>query len=414
MLKYLIPLLFLFISPIAQADELEAISKRLQEIGKKDDKWRRGFELHQLEIELNKEIENGRRQRAGVSEVTIKKNYPVVPYDPNHPNVQKEKKSKFNISAKAKTLAGRFGRGLNALALGTAVAELVGEGIDWVLDPENNRVKFKKPLDGYIFKGFHSEFESPDVDQVTEVECKISNGGGKYEGSDYPMRGDPRTDSFVYTACNNGWAHIWVIKTKDDSLSLDKIAQHVINNENNTTNNYTTNIYYGAVTDTLTEQIAKGEHDTDIKNAVDKLADDKTDSDTDTGTSTDNKDEPDGKTETETGGGGGRLEFPKFCEWAKPVCDFIEWFQDKPPKPEKPQNVPKADLSDLGIDDERFQSHVDFGGSCPTGNLQFEVMGRVYSKPIPYHHFCNLLILLKPWLLAFSYLISAFFVVENL
>lgn len=104
----------------------------------------------------------------------------------------------------------------------------------------------------------------------------------------------------------------------------------------------------------------------------------------------------------------------KFCQWARTFCDFMDWVKQEPPKPPPPEQLPKADLSDLGIDDNRFQKRVHFLGECPSGNFEFSANGLFFSKPIPYYHFCDLLIKLKPWLLAFVYLSSAYFVVSNL
>lgn len=96
------------------------------------------------------------------------------------------------------------------------------------------------------------------------------------------------------------------------------------------------------------------------------------------------------------------------------VCDFIDWVRQEPPEPPPPEQVSKPTLSDLGIDDDRFEKRVHFSGECPSGNFEFSANGLFFSKPIPYHHFCDLLIKLKPWLLAFVYLSTAYFVVSNL
>lgn len=109
------------------------------------------------------------------------------------------------------------------------------------------------------------------------------------------------------------------------------------------------------------------------------------------------------------------FEVPKFCTWASSVCDFMDWVKQEPPKPNPPEQVPKANLSDLGLDEnELFKQRVKFDGQCPKHELKFSINGKQIIEPIPTHHFCNLLEQIAPWLLAFSYLSAGFFVIRNL
>lgn len=109
------------------------------------------------------------------------------------------------------------------------------------------------------------------------------------------------------------------------------------------------------------------------------------------------------------------FEASKFCTWATPVCNFMDWVKQEPPKPNPPEQVPKASLSDLGLDEnELFKQRVKFDGQCPKHELKFSINGKQIIEPIPTHHFCNLLEQIAPWLLAFSYLSAGFFVIRNL
>lgn len=108
------------------------------------------------------------------------------------------------------------------------------------------------------------------------------------------------------------------------------------------------------------------------------------------------------------------LEVPKFCTWASSVCNFMDWVRQEVPEPPSNEQIKNPSLSDLGIDDTRFDKRINFDGQCPTGKLEFTIKGNFFSKPIPYTHFCELLKMLKPWLLAFTYLSTAYFVVSNL
>lgn len=108
------------------------------------------------------------------------------------------------------------------------------------------------------------------------------------------------------------------------------------------------------------------------------------------------------------------LEVPKFCTWASSVCNFMDWVKQEVPEPPSNEQIKNPSLSDLGIDDTRFDKRINFDGQCPTGKIEFTIKGNFFSKPIPYTHFCELLKMLKPWLLAFTYLSTAYFVVSNL
>lgn len=134
-----------------------------------------------------------------------------------------------------------------------------------------------------------------------------------------------------------------------------------------------------------------------------------TNTNTNTNTTTTTNTHTNTKTETKS------FEMPTFCGWAQTVCDFVDWFKAEPPQEQEPKKVPKADLSDLGLsNDELFKQRIQFDGQCPKHELRFSVNGHNLIKPIPTYHFCNLLEQLAPWLLAFSYLSSGFFVVRNL
>ena len=109
------------------------------------------------------------------------------------------------------------------------------------------------------------------------------------------------------------------------------------------------------------------------------------------------------------------FEVPKFCTWASSVCNFMDWVKQEVPEPNPPEQVPKANLSDLGLDEnELFKQRVKFDGQCPKHELKFSINGKQIIEPIPTHHFCNLLEQIAPWLLAFSYLSAGFFVIRNL
>lgn len=366
---------------------------------------------------LSAEVKEIRKLYPGTGEVMIGNKYPIVPYDPNHPNVlkeeekarekekeekRKERRAKFTVSAKTKTLAGRFARGLNSAAMAYAVIAMIGDGVDWLLDTENHRIVFNKPLDGYLFKGHISQVESTVFEHVAEAECQLYGGVGD---DIYDIEGKIGVNSFIYVPCEDGRATVWVHETQTDTLTLEEIAEYVIRHENkktdtttnnNTTNNTTnnvTNIYHGAVSDTIAEQISKGEHDDAIREALKRLEDDEPSK------TTDAKEETTGAFGEETTGSSGSgsvFNFPDFCGWANSVCDWLDWTQEELDL--EPEEVPETEIK-LKNAEDFDKPHLNIGGSCPadivrsfntgfaTNEIRFEMQpicnhASTYIRPI--------------------------------
>lgn len=110
----------------------------------------------------------------------------------------------------------------------------------------------------------------------------------------------------------------------------------------------------------------------------------------------------------------GRFTLPSFCVWARPVCDFIAIFDSNPFEDFEVKPVPAGRLSDVGLDFDRYEQRIDFSGQCPSSDFSVNIMGQQISKPIPYSHFCDFLLMIAPWLLASTYIGTAYFIVENI
>lgn len=78
----------------------------------------------------------------------------------------------------------------------------------------------------------------------------------------------------------------------------------------------------------------------------------------------------DGNSPDPTGNPGKGSELPAFCEWAKVVCDFIEWYKDEG-EPLEPVELPEADEEDP----TQHWSSGQGGGSCPAPQT-LTVMGQ--------------------------------------
>lgn len=104
------------------------------------------------------------------------------------------------------------------------------------------------------------------------------------------------------------------------------------------------------------------------------------------------------------------FDLPDFCVFAKFVCDFLE---QEPPAPEAPKTIPKANLSDLGLQDDIDKKRIDFTGTCPTKEMTFTLRGQTVHEAVPMYHLCNLLEKIAPWLVGFTYLSCVIFIVRS-
>ena len=70
------------------------------------------------------------------------------------------------------------------------------------------------------------------------------------------------------------------------------------------------------------------------------------------------------------------FELPAFCDWAKPVCDFIDWVKKDPEKPADDNTPFVKDDNQPGfnIDDYANKPYVQFSGECPAPPV-FNIFG---------------------------------------
>lgn len=362
----------------------------------------------------------------GTVEMRTKKSYlPAVTDGVNH-----DKTSKFRIPPSAKKMAKWFAKGANHAMFLSMIIDVLGDGVDYVLDPRNNSVQYKEKGNYKVgeyygataqeacqkyFNYVASLYEDGYADRVvaTGNNCLVYGGKRKFNGN-------------VLASITE------IVKSETKVMNDEEFAQAVI--ELAKADNAKAK---KVVLDVAKQAVSDGDYDKEIQKAVDELNADETKDDTQDNqdntsdssnasssdsTNTDSQDDtqatPKNQNETDNDGGKekDKFELPGFCDWATKVCEFIDWMKEPPPSDELPKQVPKATISDVGDlgSVDRYRQRINFDGQCPTGTLSFEVKSVAYSYQIPYHHFCSLLEQLRPWLLAFTYLSTAFFVVRSL
>lgn len=378
--------------------------------------------LNKIQKDIDKRgVTTTTQRQVGGATVTVAKNYPVVPYDPNHPNVKKQ--SRINIKANAKTLAGRFARGLNAVALTYAVADMLGDGIDWVLDPENNSITYTSD----------NQYCHSDTCALTpELLCKeLASNAQSSESSRYRTSVTVKVKSWDETSCitltpsfynpvnnvyHSDYYHSYQITkrptSKDNSMSLETIANHVINNEDNSTTNVITNNYYNTVNETIIEQITNGEHDNDIETAVRNVS--QLDDSPSPNDKTDNKEQPQEQpiNENKPQDESKPFELPAFCDWASKVCEFIDWVNQEPPETKKPE---VGEITEDDIDWRQYAERkwLNFGNAqCPQDvRIPVQWMTVQQDIVISYVPFCKFATMIKPAVILGAY-ISALMIIS--
>ena len=110
----------------------------------------------------------------------------------------------------------------------------------------------------------------------------------------------------------------------------------------------------------------------------------------------------------EQGNPTGAFSLPEFCAWATPVCDFIKWVKEQPENDDNTQiDVENLDETLIFDDSPRFS----FAQSCPSPE-QFSVsfFGTTQNLEFSYQPLCDFMSMIKPFVVAGSYLIGAYIV----
>ena len=104
-------------------------------------------------------------------------------------------------------------------------------------------------------------------------------------------------------------------------------------------------------------------------------------------------------------------DWPEFCEWAAPVCDFIEWAKQDVDK----FDVSPVDVKDTAADAQSITSQIltlgyVSGGikACPADyTFTFNVMGQGIDFDLSYKGLCDMLLMARPVVIAIAYFQAA-------
>ena len=170
-------------------------------------------------------------------------------------------KSAVNIAPTAGRLGLNLIKGANTAALAYAVVQIIGEGVDWVLDPANNGVRYTNPFDTVI--------------GCTNVECTIDNAQYKLSLENEDARLEVckllaaaagRGSASVEVVGNNCVADyyysvgtVYNVPAPPAIIPIDVLASKVISNANSGHSSSQT-----ATKDVAVEMVVGGQFDQDL------------------------------------------------------------------------------------------------------------------------------------------------------
>lgn len=321
-------------------------------------------------------------------------------------------KSTVTVAASAAKVGKHLIKGGGQAALAYAVVELLGEGIDWVLDPANNSVRYKDPtaadgtdtVGGVSGRWCAGQYCSGSPQAAATM--SLAALGYKTSPMDCSLAGDK--DVTVYYCIVPGVADASVFfrpvegaggggSDSYKSIPIQTVAAKVISNAE---------AGHGpsqeAVKATALEGFAAGELDASL-DANAKPADA---ADTDVPADPANPADPNAPPAENPA-----LEFPAFCTWASPVCLFFSWarqevselvvtitalkdwvFEEAPPEKDVDNTL---DTKPIPL--TPTQVAINFVGSCPAPlTFEYKIYNQTFRPAVPFDPLCKIAILINP------------------
>lgn len=348
-------------------------------------------------------------------EVKAQKTYPVSTLDQNGKPIKQIRKAKATVKVAANV--NRIGKTIfkrNPVgAIATAVTAILGRSVDWLLDPENNAVKYKMQ-DVTSCKNQEFLWRSSVTKKdycVPESACDYLTFANNGEG--IPGYSFSHLDGKSCFYNDKNFSTITRVSNPDydpdyvDSdfgyIPIGQVAQQMIDHANDGDAES-----MQVMADAAADALEAGELDSALDAASDipqpdpeeitqeqydnpdyPAPDTPTDPDGDTGGETPNPDPEPDPTPT---------EWPAFCDWATLACDYYNWAMEawEPPANENTEvDIQQPDIGDW--QSKANASYVQFNGQCPADvTIPINYMGASTDLSISYQPFCHFASMIKP------------------
>lgn len=355
--------------------------------------------------------------------------------------------------------AGKYAKNLGKASLpafvGTAAFHGLMEGVDYVMDPENNTIQKPNPDADSFLKGQYyysvlnhsrSYSNSPagacskEGQAYTPVQswtystspgtygsCTKPNGStvvvSLHNNPDYdpdfsiPAR-VPASDAEIESALkkalesNNAALATAIVEamkaayTQDNSEGQPKTTNPLVADAQNDMQRAVDGALDNPTTSGGTAERPSGHYKiTDGEKTIEGYV---TPSDTSGQTNTDTESntvtDPITGNQTTTGTSTGSIQFPAFCDWAGIVCEWIGWTKEEPEEPQiEPPVIEQIDIPFVPF------SITQFNATCPPDQqLSLDLMGTNQSFVLPMTPFCDFFSSIKPFVIA----LASFFAVK--
>lgn len=353
----------------------------------------------------------------GKVEMRAKKQYLPAVTD----GINRDKTSKFRIPPSAKKTAKYFAKGANHAMFLSMIIDVLGDGVDYVLDEKNNSIQYTKSQITCSTQGFGNH----KANSFEELRSKIYADKSKYFFNSDKIELSQITleSTDVYFVDGRSKLRLgYCVKQQQETkvMNDEEFAQAVI--ELAKADNAKAK---KVVLDVAKQAVSDGDYDKEIQKAVDELNADETKDDTQDNqdntsdssnasssdsTNTDSQDDtqatPKNQNETDNNGGKekDKLEFPNFCDWATKVCEFIDWVQNDNVEKDKDTEL-DVDNKDIDIDGIAQRNYINFTAQCPANYVySMPIMGKDVVIEFRLDILCRLFILMKPFTLIFAYI----------
>ena len=327
-----------------------------------------------------------------------------------------DKTRSYKLALNAKKFAKYLGKGAGYASFVQMAIDLLGSGVDYVLDPKNNSVQVYRHKYERCY-GYGYSADNPLA--VAKAQC---GNNATYQFVSTQSSNVTRYDTFKASCepVNTIICSVPISERDKDKkvMTEEEFAKEVLKAAAATQNNDKAK---KVVVDYVKQEIINGDHDDTINEIVNDINSDTNTQPNPTDNTTPNKDtdnnpssnpnpqtnpktEPKPKPKDEGGG----FELPPFCSWASKVCDFIDWFKDD----DLPKNeLPPIDIKDLPIDQSAAdKKYYDAKAQCPSPEKIALAFGTI---DFDYTNICNFFTKIAPFIMASAYLTGAFIVLKS-
>ena len=323
---------------------------------------------------------------------------------------------------------GKFMRNNLGAAAVIGAMDLLLDGVDYVLDPENNSIKYRpKSNIPYIFQCNYTCNWTATT--VAEAQSKFL-ADTKYEGCNFKTSGQHvNGSSSISLVCEIAGANYNVAnsipnpaynpndQTEQKSVPLVNLGSQVLDQAETEVKTGNPAVPIATPVTQAAAAAVVGEAATDEAQARPIVAElDKSPAIPTTETAVGEIAPP--TTNPDTGQPNPTtlsLEFPVFCSWAPTMCvladkvqqaiiDATDWATSEPQQKE-PENL---EFEDLEID--ASDVNLTASGSCPQDSVSFSVMGKSVTLDMPYQPVCDALNFFKPAVLLVGAVASVYIV----